>query len=286
MSLVAPSNDPGQLAMTFNNLGGWAEVRKGLLLIGLGYAVLITGTLVGSLLVSSVLGGSSATHTLIRHSADADALMLLGVGALGGSLFSSAVLILIGQWRCLMHSPERGHAKEIMLVCMTCVLVGTSVHLFAPLAGGATDAQSWVQGMAGAQRLGVLKGGNILKLAGAGLLLLSCILFSQFLGTAASCFGDRRKARSADFFTWFVGLLLGGSIGGFICLYEVSFRFSLLQWLMVGWSLCYAWHLWLILGIRRCISWGLVQSSGVPTDEWIASRASRGSSSGLFPRVG
>jgi hypothetical protein len=96
-----------------------------------------------------------------------------------------------------------------------------------------------------------------LQLGSAVVGLLASLIFSQFLRTVASCFGDRSRVRSVDFNLAFLGLLLGGSCGTFLYVRRLALQAEMLPWLAGGWLLCFAWHLWLVKSVRQSVRNGL-----------------------------
>jgi hypothetical protein len=83
------------------------------------------------------------------------------------------------------------------------------------------------------------------------------LVYSQFLRSVADCVQARRRARAVDFNLWFMGLLIGGSLGVHFFVHRLSLKADALPWLIAGWLLCFAWHLWLVLSVRRCVVDGL-----------------------------
>jgi hypothetical protein len=192
-----------------------------------------------------------------------DTLLPLGVLGLLVTGVGSYTLVLLGQWRCLMHAPQRQNAKELMLVCFLCVLVCSACSLIGAVFDGQEIYNALRLGPAGLDQFSLQNTGTVLLLGGALLGVVASLVFSQFLRTLACCFGDERRARQVDFNLAFIGLLLGGSIGAAICFWGVVPRVTILPALAAGWLLSFGWHLLLIVSVRRCIDNALHHVSGL-----------------------
>jgi hypothetical protein len=258
MSLITAKyvNASTETALQYNSETGWRAVSRGLRLVVLGYIILIGGTGLGLALLR--LGLSDAP--LIRTAAgaeDRDLVLLMALGALGLTALFSYGLVLVGQWHCLMYSPQAQHAKELMYVCFNCVLMASLMNgLGAYLDGGSTYA-ALRAGPDELDRLDLWSAGNLLQLGSAALGLLGAWLFSGFLRTVASCLQDRARARSVDVSLLLMGLLLGGSVGALFLVQRLSFRAQSVPWLVAGWLLCFALHLSAVNGVSRCLQAGL-----------------------------
>jgi hypothetical protein len=242
--------------MQFNGGPGWQQISAGLRLVAWGYTALLIGSIVGVLLVWVVLSGHAVFGP--RPSDDySDQLLLFAVLTLGLTAIVSYGLVLAGQWRCLMYAPQRGSAKELIYVCLHCVLIGSVLNgVGAYLDGGKTYA-ALQQGWEGLHALDAWSPANMVQ---AGSLLLGVagsLVFSQFLRNVAECFNDRRAARAVDFNLLFMGLLIGGSVGTHLFIRRLSLQGDTLPWLIGGWLLCFAWHLGLVIGVRWSVDAGL-----------------------------
>ncbi len=246
---------------------GWAELSDGMRQVAVGWGLLLAGSVLGG----TVLWLGTAGYAYVQrwgNTAERGAILLLGVVILGLSAVMGSGSILVGQWRCLMHAPERKRAKELMLVCITCVFVGSLLTVVAPFLGGVLNYQTLqqgisVQGLNGLERFRIFRGEKLLALVGVSLFLLGCLLFTQFLRAVADCLQRQSSVRNSDFFTLFMGVLVGGTAVAFLCVPEFTFRSNLLQAVAACWLLGIAWHVALISGVRK----GMVRARYLPQTE-------------------
>src|SRR5262245_48664755 len=235
---------------------GWQEISKGLARVVHGYLVLVIGGVSGPVLVWLAVRGGPPLPGVEFTRADGDSLLLLGVLTLGATALLSYGLVLAGQWRCLMHAPQRHSAKELMYVCVTTVLVASLLNVAGVWVDGGRVYAALRHGWDEAAQLDLHSPGVLLQLGSAGLGLIGSLVFSQFLRNVAGCFNDRARLRSVDLNLGFVGLLLGGSFGTVFFAHRLGLKAELLPWLAGGWLLCFAWHLLLVWGVRRCVEEG------------------------------
>lgn len=246
---------PAENALQFNSETGWRAVSRGLRLVVLGYVVLIGGTALGLALLRLGL----ADGPLVRNAAGEDRglLLLLALGALGLTALCSYGLVLVGQWRCLMYSPQAQHAKELMYVCFTCVLLASLLNGFGAYLDDGRTYAALRAGPDELDRLDLWGAGNLLQLGSAALGLFGAWVFSGFLRAVAGCLQDRAQARRVDVSLLLMGLLLGGSVGALFLVQRLSFRAQSVPWLVGGWLLCFALHLNAVHGVSRCLQAGL-----------------------------
>ena len=267
---------------------GWSEVSHGMRQVALGWVLVLAGSVLGGALLWLGSAGYPKVMRLGKDAPEEGDLLLVGVGVLGVSLIMGCGAILIGQWRCLMHAPQRQGAKELMLVCVTCVLVGALLILVAPFLGGVLNPQTLRQGLnveelRGLERLQIFRAEKLLALVGVCLILLNGVIFTQFLRTVADCFAGRRAVLGADLFTLFVGLLAGGSVGVFFCAHELSFKSNLVLAATAGWVAGVVVHALLIAGVRRCIGRGAPSAADAPALAYVPGSIVPSPPSGLHP---
>lgn len=276
MSLITAKyfHDCTETPLQFNSESGWKGVSAGLRLVTVGYVFLVGGAILGGLLLR--LGwddGPLVRMTSYSIREDRDLFLLMGLLALGATALFSYVLVLAGQWRCLMYAPQRQHSKELMYICVNLVLLG----LILNGAGIYLDAGSYLalrEGFDSMTKLDLGRPGLLLQLGSLVVGLVGSLVFSQFLRGVAHCFQDQACVRSVDLNLGFVGLLLGGSAGVVFCVSRLSLRSEILPWLIGGWLLCFIWHLYLVYSAYRCVEDGLLR--GVEVEgKWIRQHQSR-----------
>ena len=246
--------DANDQPLQYHGGPGWRQISAGLWLVAGGYCVLLLGSTLGAALLWLAFTAQAAPGV----SGDvSNSLLLLAAATLLLTAVFSYGLVLAGQWRCLMYAPQRNSAKELMYICCHCLLLGSVLNgIGAYLDGGKTYA-ALQQGWAGLHELDAWSAGNLMQLGSILLGVVGSLVFSQFLRNVAECFNDRRGARAVDFNLWFMGLLIGVSVGALLCVRRLTLQADTLPWLVVGWLLCFAWHLWLVLRVRRGVVDGL-----------------------------
>jgi hypothetical protein len=242
--------------LQFNALLGWRQISAGLRLVAFGYCALLLGSAVSAVLIWSALS-DQPLFGLNTGRDDRNLLPLfLGASLLLTALFSYG-LVIAGQWRCLMYAPQRSNAKELIYICFHCLIVGSVLNGIGAYLDGVANYKALQHGWTGLQEIDAWSAGNLMQVGSILLGIAGSLVFSQFLRNVADCFKDRRRARAVDLNLWFMGLLVGGSVGAVICMRQLALRANALPWLAAGWLLCFGWHLWLVLRVRRCVDEGL-----------------------------
>jgi hypothetical protein len=248
----------------FNTDTGWFAISRGLRLVVAGYAVLIFGSIMALVLLRLGVGDRFIIINAEQSVQSRDTLILLGILTLAVTAVCSYGLVLTGQVHCLKYAPQHQQAKELMYICVNCVLLGAALNLTGAYLDGARTYAALQHGLGEVEGLDLWSAGTLLQLSSAVLGLIASLVFSQFLRNVASCFRDRARVRSVDLNLGFVGLLLGGSIGTLFCLQRFVLRIDLLPWLAAGWLVCFAWHLYLVCSVHRCVEAGLAPTVGRP----------------------
>jgi hypothetical protein len=250
MSTALRWNASGSRVMPVQLAPKWREVRQGLTLTASGYLVLLLGAVPGLLLVG--LARRAERLGWLPAGLEQEDAELAGVvlAAAAGSL--GYLLLLAGQWRCLTYAPQRHGAKEWMLIGILCLLVGAFSLIAAQFLGGSRNYAALWRGPDALDDLKLLEGGGLLQLMGLSLLLLSCLMFGQFLRITCGCLQEGASTAGMDSWFFCVFLLLGGSVGGAL-LCRGWTRPLVLQGIVLGWALAWLWHLALLLITRRCI---------------------------------
>jgi hypothetical protein len=250
----------GDSSAQVNGESGWHEISRGLTHVVWGYTVLIGGSLLGAGIIWLALDGRLATVWAGATEDDRQSALAMGVLTLGLTAFLSYGLVLAGQWRCLMYSPERQHAKELMYLCINCVFIASGLNVVGVVLDGNHSYSALQQGWEGVEAIDWCSAGNVAQLGSAAMGLFASLVFSQFLRNVASCFNDRARVRSVDLNLALVGLLLGGSAGTLLWVHRLTSKAEMLPWLVGGWLLCFAWHLWLVhsvrCGVAAALRWG------------------------------
>lgn len=201
------SSISGDLNQSLRNEKAWSEVAGGLGKVLFGYGALVFGWFVAAaFLYAAFAPALTGKQTKIEHVW----YFYIGAAALKLSGLASWGLILAGQWRCLMNSPERNGARWVIFICMTCVAAGPVLHILGWLAGTSTP----IRWMGGPQAIAGVK----VRFTTMGLYLMSASLitswlykltFWYYLQTVAGCMG----AKKARFFVWMYFAVLFGAAG-------------------------------------------------------------------------
>jgi hypothetical protein len=232
--------------------GRWQSLRRGVQLVLLGYLLLLALAGPGLFLWSVVTGtwplpGLEGLEG--KEAVDAAGQILLIVGGVAGFL-----LILVGQWCCLLSSPQSNSAKEWTFICILLALLVPVLNLVVPFVGGAgrydvlerlvqdpTDASAWKE----------LPVGTLLRLASGLMGVLNVFFYTQFLRVVLVRLEEGARAKGAEAFTMFLGLLLGASVGACFAPRIPMVRTPLFLGLGAAWVAGLAWHVALIFGTSR-----------------------------------
>jgi hypothetical protein len=248
--------DAGDRPWEFDGGPGWREISTGLRLVSRGYRALLLGSLVGLLFVWLAIS-HRAPAGLRDNRENRDLLLLFAVLTFGLTGVISYGLVLAGQWRCLMYAPPGRSVKELMYVCFHCLLIGSGLNVVGTYLDGGRTYAALREGWAGLEGFDPWTAGNMMQLGSVLLGVAGSLVFGQFLRSVADCLQDRRRARAVDLNLWFMGLLIGGSLGVHLFVRRLSVKAEALPWLVGGWLLCFAWHLWLVSSVHRCVENGL-----------------------------
>jgi hypothetical protein len=276
--------DTSDTPWQFNAETGWQAISRGLGHVVSGYVILIGGSLLGAGLLWLALDGGPLTAWACPNKRYRESVLALGVFTLGLTALLSYGLVLLGQWRCMMHAPQRQKAKELMYICLNCVFLAMALNVFGVIVDGGQSYALLKQGWEGFEKIDARTVGNLAQLGSAGIGLFASLVFSQFLRNVASCFNDRARVRSVDLNLALVGLLLGGSGGTLVWVHRQTSMAEMLPWLVGGWLLCFAWHLWLVNSVRRGVDEGLLRQaiiSVLPSPHLVVGSVAMHSLSGL-----
>src|SRR6266480_517070 len=84
---------------------GWNQVGQGLKLVGAGYVLMIAGTCLGLFLAWPAISGKELSGARALSPSEEQASLVAGLVAVGVATLCSFLLIVAGQWRCLMQAP-------------------------------------------------------------------------------------------------------------------------------------------------------------------------------------
>jgi hypothetical protein len=243
---------------------GLADVRKGIVRIVLGYL-----TALGTLLAVVGLLCYVAFQVRDAHSRkaveEASTVLFAGMLVLGLLSLFSLALILRGKWLCLMSAPENYHAKWFMFASILCILTGPALNIGSAFIGldkeqSARMSKAKKDPAVLVKQIEEYKKGlksltthDYVKLAGDLAGVLSTVFFVLFLRAVALCCNDGPRARLAELYLLFSGLLLAGVVYFFVNPSFFLARPQLLIGLGVGWLFSALWYFLLIVSTIVCI---------------------------------
>jgi hypothetical protein len=224
----------------------WRELRGGLTLALVGQPLALVLGLVGLYLLATWGGALGA-----RLDLDPDDAALIGWVPIGGALLGY-VLLLAGQWRCLLYAPQGCGAKDVQFACLLCTFAAPLCFAGGQLLGGAATFAALEGGPAELIQLDLLGGGPLLQLTGLAFALGGILLSSAFARAVCRFLNDADGARGVTCFVWFVAFLVGATVGLFLQSGRTTPQ-GVLPGLALAWLLCLLWHALLVCGAVRLI---------------------------------
>jgi hypothetical protein len=223
----------------------WNEVRQGLILAVLGYALFLGPGLLGLFLV-----GSHGERLLARLGVSPATARMLGTAlAILGTVLGYA-LVMVGHLRCYGHAPRRQGAKKLALVGVLCLL---AAPLFLGVVFVPDAAESWAALAASPGAVLALdfrRVGVVLAFAAPVLIFLGVLCFSGFVLAVARTVRDAAGLRAATRYFCYVGFLLGATVGLVLEARRMASPEALVA-VPLGWVLCLLWHTLLLRGLVR-----------------------------------
>ncbi len=226
----------------------WKEVQQGIRLVLLGYTVLVVIGAPGVFFLW--LSGYPDRVAVSGLGLTPDETAELGWVITGAGALLAYLLVLVGQWRCLGHAPQRHGGKEFIYTSILCLLTAPPCLIAAHYLGGADNYSLLAAGLDRAGLRDFLYGPGPLQVAGVLLGLLSVLCFSGFVHGVCKCMG-RPGERRRSFF-WLAGFLVGGSVGIFLTPPSAP-RSEVFTGLVAGWAICLLWHVALVAAASRLI---------------------------------
>jgi hypothetical protein len=249
--------NPDENPLQFNPESNGRAISAGLGLVACGYGILVAGGVIGSVLVWQALEEAPSLRRLGVPYEMIEGFLPLGVTIVALTALLSYGLVMLGHWRCVIHAPQQKSGRMLMYTCLNLVVLASVMYVLGAYREYGRTYLALQRGWREVAQLDPLTTGNLLQGVAALLGVISLFFFSLFLRGVASCFHDRAGMRHVDLYLVFVALLVGGSLGTYLCSYHLVSRALMLSWIASGWLLCFAWHVFLIRRIRRCVEDGL-----------------------------
>jgi hypothetical protein len=257
---------------------GWPDVRKGILQMLLGYLICIffVGMLVALVFYVTVVAPSKPAKNQVTTG---EVLSILGLGAFALGQLYSVVLLVRGQWTCLVRSPERCHAKWLMFASILFVLMAPTCGFFSGfLVIGApreraikddddNDSEQFTGMVRGLEKykdrdhLRTLSG--LLQLTSHALSMMSSVLFILYLRAVARCWESDVCVGLIDIYLFFLGALVVAAVALPFLGPQVLAQMVVLLGLGVGAVIAVLWYLLLLFLVSNCIAAGLANRQSV-----------------------
>jgi hypothetical protein len=229
---------------------GWREVDGGLLLVVLGYFTWLVAA-AAALAFGPLAGGVSLWAPPDAPSREReDVLMLCAVALVGGGILSY-VLVLLGQWRCLVYAPSRLNIKEMLYVCLVVLLLASGMFVAAVHVEDGAAVRVMQESLGDLRKLDFSSLGGLLLLTGSTLGLVNFFVYNHCLRVIGN--GLSGRVRRVDVFLVGMSLLLGGTVGSLVYFNHLTFKAQVLTGLAAGWGVCFVWHLVRLSAVRRLI---------------------------------
>jgi hypothetical protein len=254
------TKDSAGLSDVVESSAGWKEVDSGLKQALIGYAFLLPG--VGLTLVSGWLGtpGSPLYHLAREMTFLSAELLTVGtVFGVSGALFG-AVLLAMGQYRCLSNLPPDLSAKDMMFVCVLCFAAAALVWVGSLFAGGGENSLASSVGLdwpplealtpkVAAQLLSVILG------------MCGFYVFNHVLRSIATYMDRPAGGARVDAYLVAMGCLVGISFAALLNFRRLAPDSMVWPVLVSAWLAGFVGHLVRIDGVRKRIKKLLATSS-------------------------
>lgn len=246
--MTTPNRWTASSAHLSNLNGKWKEIKSSLRLVAFGYCVLFLFAIPGLLLIWLSQGQRTAwlftpTSGFTRPNAQYLGLCIAGLGTL-----SWYALVLIGQWNCLSHAPSRHGAKELLFLCAVCLALGPTSLATAHFLGGTNPEVLLSEGLSALFQQPETHAILLLQVGGSLLIVFNLILFGGFLRAVGICVQGEQGAGPAVRSLWFVGFLIGATVGMLWTPLP-----GVLVTLVSGWIIGLLWHVTIIHHTYRLI---------------------------------
>lgn len=233
---------------------GWQDVGKGLTQVLVGYLVLFLGTAlgVGLVLLAMYSMGEHGGRVQQRPSLASLWQFYVGLGILSVIGLITFVIILGGQFKCIIGAAERHGARWYMFLCITSLIIGVVFHIASGV-GGLRAYPEMRRGVATLQELQLTEVGKIMQLAGFGIGLLYPLFFILFLRAIAACMHATGYVRFINVYLLFATALSG--VTAILILNPQLFAKRPFELMMLGggWVVSMIIYVITILIVRVCI---------------------------------
>jgi hypothetical protein len=181
---------------------GWGDVSNGLAKVLFGYGTLILGTVIGlGMVLISLYGLSDGPMPKGAKPSNFSYWMLyLGLGILSVIGIISYSIIVGGQFKCMMGTPERNGARWLMFMAIACLFFGPAFEIASGIANWQA-IQELKKNPAAVRDFRLNPLGQWLHLIGFGITMLYPLCFTLFLRAVAVCLRAETHVMLVNTFT-------------------------------------------------------------------------------------
>lgn len=268
-SLLPPTPEDAELAAET----GWPDVARAIMRILFGH--LLSIALFGELIIlvayiaMQPVGKPSAkgpTPAQLRL----EIMAIIGLAVFGFGQMASIVMIVRGQWACLLRSPERCYAKWLMFGCILFILVSPTAGFFSGFLAATDPPQKKKKANDQETFTDVIRSfedykdqshltttSGLLQLASVAISLMSSLLFILYLRAVGRCWESDACVIAVDLYLIFVGILVASVIGLPLLAPGMLAKALVILALIGGAVLAFLWYLFLLFLVSTTISCGL-----------------------------
>jgi hypothetical protein len=244
------------------NTAGWSEVSKGLYGILAGHLLIFGSVIIGVVLAVAAVAQPVAAGPN-KGAGGFFSIIIVGAIVFGLLIAAGYGIIVRSQWHCLRNAPEQCGAKWWMFAAILCIVAGPAIGMTASLVGLRTPTPpAQLKNKAGgaltvrellAEARKAAAPALPMKIVSAVIGLLAQVFFVLFLRSVALSFNDGFRARLAEMYLLFTGVLFAGLVGLTVAPDTFHIDPMLLLFLGGGWVISGVWYLVLIVSTCACI---------------------------------
>jgi hypothetical protein len=256
---------------------GWDRVRKAINLIVFGNLIMVLAVFlfIGVLVLVALTAAEKPTTTKVEKVTEALVVMLTGTAICGFVAVWGYVMVLKGEWGCLMGAPERCYARWFMFAAITCLLIGpvsgfitgflvsmgppppAMEALQARMERNPQEALRWMQENQDEFWESMTRPYVYVRACSALVALLGNVFFILFLRAVNRCWDDDARTQLVDLYLMFTALLGAAPIIIGLASPKLLTNPALILALGGGGLLDYLWYLFVLIATSGGISAGL-----------------------------
>jgi hypothetical protein len=268
-SLLPPTPEDAELAAET----GWPDVSRAIMRILYGHLLsiaLFAELIILVVYVATQPAGKPSAKGPNQAQLRLEIMAIIGLAIFGFGQLWSIVMIIRGQWACLLRSPERCYAKWLMFGCILFILVSPTAGFFSgflaatdapPKKKAASDQETFTEVIRSfedyKEQSHLATTSGLLQLASTVISLMSSFLFILYLRAVGRCWESDVCVILVDLYLVFVGILVVSAIALPIFAPTVLAQAMVIMALIGGAVLAFFWYLFLLFLVSMTISSGL-----------------------------